>query len=162
SGRGAARAVDGVDAAAARPAWQDASMSGLETRQRQIDRLAARGCAGEGGFFIGAGFSLGSEGNTTGLLIARLLAPFEAMAEQAGETGERLRRGLRATFALEPNAAPDSTPSDLFDNRPPEKGGDAPLTTTVRSLSQNYYVINDWICSAFDTLINCAAANARA
>jgi len=115
-----------------------------ETRQDQLERLATRICAGEVVFFIGAGFSLDSEGNTAQLLVARLLARLEALTEQAAASGDaeladlgnRLGTGLRATFSL---------PVDPFDQKA--------LAATLSSLAQNYYQINDWACSAFEILV---------
>ena len=46
----------------------------------QLSRLSTRLVAGDVVFFIGAGYSLDSEGNTPGILIARLLARFDAIA----------------------------------------------------------------------------------
>src|SRR6185295_950315 len=94
--------------------------------------------------------SIDSEGNTTPVLIARLLARFEALTQfMSSQTDDpaaamaalRLRSGLRTTFWLKKDP-----PDDIFRNK---ETRDANLT----SLSQNYYLINDWICSAFESLI---------
>jgi hypothetical protein len=79
-----------------------------EARHDKLRRLASRICAGEVVFFIGAGFSLDSEGNSAKLLIARLLARFEALTDwmldlrdaDANDAAKRLKRGLRVTFSL--------------------------------------------------------------
>jgi SIR2-like protein len=132
-----------------------------ETRQDKLARLATRICAGEVVFFIGAGFSLDSEKNTTSLLIARLLARFEALAEtliavgnpEAVAAARRLRTGLRVTFTLH-NERPEGTEfSNLFDNTKPSDQRPSVFSATLTSLGQNYYIINDWICSGFDNLI---------
>src|SRR5215831_7973166 len=71
-----------------------------------LDRLATRISAGDVVFFIGAGYSLDSERNTTGVLLARLLARFEAITSVvcAGSVRDdsemvalctKLRTGLR-------------------------------------------------------------------
>jgi len=129
-----------------------------ETRQDQLERLATRICAGEVVFFIGAGYSLDSEGNTAQLLVARLLARLEALTEHAAASGDaeladlgnRLRTGLRTTFSLEKSKAGFS---DLFDKTERADGRPSVLSATLSSLSQNYYQINDWACSAFENLI---------
>jgi hypothetical protein len=134
-------------------------MSNAETRQKKLVRLASHICAGEVVFFIGAGFSLDSEGNTTKLLIARLLARFDALTKtlmahgdpDAKPAAEALRKGLRKTFALpEEKLAPD-----LFDTTDRGQGRGSVLDEVLTTLSQgqNYYTINDWMCSAFDNLV---------
>jgi hypothetical protein len=148
-----------------------------ETKQDQLERLATRICAGEVVFFIGAGFSLDSEGNTAQLLVTRLLARLEALTMGGADSEDselkdlagRLREGLRTTFSLE---KAKNGFSDLFDSTDRSDGGPSVLVATVRSLAQNYYQINDWACSAFENLIASfevkrpspqffAAANAR-
>jgi hypothetical protein len=116
-----------------------------------VERLVARIIAGEAVFFVGAGFSLDSEPNTSARLIRRLMARFAAVTEflaqaqaesparsAASRTAAEMREGLRITFSL----------------------GDAPLSSedmvgdeTVKKLAQVYYSINDWICSAFAILL---------
>jgi|SRR5579871_416783 len=118
-----------------------------QTRQEQIERLATRICAGEVVFFIGAGFSLDSEGNSAGVLVARLLARIESLTETGGkstdselaELANRLRAGLRTTFSLQKDGG-------LFDD-------EAVQGATLTSLAQNYYQFNDWACSAFENLV---------
>src|SRR6266581_4705222 len=82
-------------------------MKRAETRQDQMQRLATRVAAGDVVFFIGAGFSLESEHNSTEILIVRLIARLEALTEfisnlggDAAETAKRLGTGLRTTFWL--------------------------------------------------------------
>jgi len=53
----------------------------FESCEGKLERLAARVTAGEAVFFIGAGFSLESEHNSTQVLIARLLARIEGLCE---------------------------------------------------------------------------------
>jgi hypothetical protein len=136
-------------------AWFETEMSRAETRHEQIERLAMRIASGDVVFFIGAGFSIDSEGNTTPVLISRLLARFEALTEVMSAGGNkrsaaavaayRLRKGLRTTFWLAKDPAGDEI-GDIFRKK---ETRDANLT----SLSQNYYLINDWICSAFESLL---------
>src|SRR5262245_31056862 len=90
-------------------AWSRSS-SGVprEAIVDQLWRLSGRIAAGDVVFFVGAGFSLDSEHNSTGILIARLLARFEAVAEVVARTEApdttlaalcaELRLGLRTTF----------------------------------------------------------------
>jgi hypothetical protein len=125
-------------------------MAGGETHQQQLERLAMRVCAGEVVFFIGAGFSLDSEGNSAQLLIARLLARFEALTEcrrkpvtEAEKLACDLRIGLRTTFSIGTRNAPEVT---LFEA--------ADLASILKTLAGNYYQINDWITSAFEVLID--------
>jgi hypothetical protein len=111
-----------------------------------VERLVARIIAGEAVFFVGAGFSLDSEPNTSARLIRRLMARFAAVTEYLDRPARRaasgsaaaMREGLRITFSL----------------------GDAPLSSeemvgddAVKKLAQVYYSINDWICSAFTILL---------
>ena len=126
---------------------------------KDLERLAGRVLNGEVVFFVGAGFSLDSEGNTAGRLIAPLLARFEAMTEfflsakelpvkaAAGaepdkivaslrETAHQLTDGLLRTFYL-------------------ERAAEAPVMLTkknVKSLVDAYYTINDWMCNALSDL----------
>src|SRR5262249_46180735 len=117
-----------------------------------VERLVSRIIAGESVFFVGAGFSLDSEPNSSGRLIRRLMARFAAMTEvltapppdgadptrATVSRADGLRRGLRVTFGL----------------------GDRELTSeemvapsTIEKLTPVYYNINDWICSAFTILL---------
>jgi len=117
-------------------------MKRREVRQGQLDRLATRICAGEVVFFIGAGFSLDSEGNTAQLLVARLLARIEALTERTAISGDaesaelanRLRTGLRTTFSLEKSA---NGFSDLFDTTIPKDKSQSVLATTIGSLAHS-------------------------
>lgn len=120
-------------------------------RQDDLDRLARRVLAGEVVFFVGAGFSLDSEKNSAKRLIARLLARFEALtshlrqavllpnhlADAVRETASELHEGLRTTFGVKPQR------------------GSGLLTTEINvgNLAREYYHINDWMCSAFSSLL---------
>lgn len=114
-----------------------------------IERLAERILAGEVVFFIGAGFSVDSEANTANVLIARLLARFDALTrcltELGGEHREKadgLRNELQHTFGLNPA---EGFVSDAW----------------VRKLAGQYYPINDWFCSAFGELLGHIGASPR-
>lgn len=118
-------------------------MTTLAFPQTGLDRLAKRIVAGEVVFFVGSGFSVDSEGNTTSHLIGRLLARFDAMTlllmdetpAMLAAFANELRRGLKGTFSL----------SDFG----------TPLTTkgNVATLAREYYAINDWMTSAFSLLL---------
>jgi hypothetical protein len=116
--------------------------------QADLDRLAKRVVAGEVLFFVGAGFSIDSEGNTAEKLIGRLLTRFDAMTAllagdsltpaPAPETAARareLRQGLKITFSLAETDDCLTTP------------------TQVATLAREYYTINDWLASAFSLLL---------
>jgi hypothetical protein len=119
---------------------------------QQIPRLAQRISAGEVVFFVGAGFSLDSEGNSTEVLIARLLVRFEALCEVLRDHGRpdqqtqvsKLQRGLRATFKLGTVPDDENAVNDLFD---------AQIRTHLTKLADSYYQINEWCCAAFDELL---------
>jgi SIR2-like domain len=109
---------------------------------KAVERLVTRIVAGQAVFFVGAGFSLDSEPNTSRRLIRRLIARFAAITEQLGNTPQseapQLRKGLSVTFGLSKKAlASKAMVSDK----------------TIQKLEQDYYKINDWICSAFTILL---------
>jgi hypothetical protein len=117
-------------------------MTGPRNTFDAIERLVTRVIAGEAVFFAGAGFSLDSEPNSSARLIRRLLTRFAAITEQLANVPEsvapRLREGLRITFKL--GKQPLSSETMISD-------------ITVDQLTQVYYNINDWICSAFTILL---------
>ena len=128
-----------------------------ETRLSQLKRLADRIAAGKVVFFIGAGFSLDSEGNGGRLLILRLLIRFEAMCmalegsdsvalNGAAQTAIELRRTLRSIFNLKPRLAQSASEAvdTLFSDD---------LAEYLDILSQSYFQINDWMCEAFEELL---------
>src|SRR5919199_3563242 len=106
-----------------------------------LARLADRIVAGEVVFLVGAGASRDSEGNTGEVLIARLLARFEAMSgylrehasQPVRQRAQELYASLQQTFSVEPVYL---------------KG------KQVATLAWDYYLINDWMCGAFDELLN--------
>src|SRR6516164_6985058 len=115
-----------------------------------VERLVSRIIAGEAVFFVGAGFSLDSEPNSSARLIRRLMARFAAITEhleaRAGKVGESptvasaapsLREGLRVTFNLGDKLQSKGMVADQ----------------TIKKLTQDYYKINDWICSSFTILL---------
>jgi SIR2-like domain len=151
----------------------------FQSREGKLERLAARVTAGEVVFFIGAGFSLESEHNSTQVLIARLLARIEGLCEAIAahfpretvllETVHDIRRGLGTTFWLKEKKAPEAgSHGTLFDiTEPPAQGGTAAgsgaegtpkppsiLKSNLETLARNYYLINDWTCTSFERLIS--------
>jgi len=116
---------------------------------KRIDRLAVRITTGDVVFFIGAGYSVDSEKNTTGVLLARLLARFEAITSAVCGDGalkknkgmtelcRKLREGLRTTFKLKGD--------DIWEAKQ--------IKENFELLAGNYYPINDWMCTAFDELL---------
>jgi hypothetical protein len=108
----------------------------------KYERLVESILAGEVVFFVGAGFSLDSEGNTAQRLMARLLARFAALVEivQPGNPSlTDLAQGLKRTFGLK-----------LED---PVDARNMVTETNVRKLAERYYDINDWIISAYEGLL---------
>ncbi|PRQ06190.1 SIR2 family protein [Enhygromyxa salina] len=114
----------------------------------KLENLAERIYHGQVVFFVGAGFSLDSEGLSGQRLLLRLLARFDAMSSVMIErreqltaavvaTAKRLREVLRETFWLG------------------QEGRD-PLTTVAHAkiLEQDYYRPNEWMCEAFGTLVD--------
>lgn len=107
-----------------------------------LDRLAERIAAGEAVFFIGAGFSVDSEGNDSYRLIGRLLARFDALTKllqnDPSMTGKALalRKGLCNTFPICES-----------------KEGFLTAPDQVKTLAREYYTFNDWITSAFGLLL---------
>jgi len=118
---------------------------------REMELLSERVLSGQVVFFVGAGFSLDSEGNSAKRLIRRLLIRFEAMTRHLAQApldgvpsagaihkhAIELRRSLRHTFDL-PSAA-DLDPVSTEDN--------------LKKLADSYYTFNDWICSAFTEIL---------
>ena len=88
----------------------------------------------------------------------------------AKDAAVRLKRGLRVTFSLIDPATKEAY-VNLFDNEPRSGTQPSVLSEILTSLGQNYYLINDWMCSAFDRLVEAfpddpttdlaAAVNAR-
>ncbi len=110
--------------------------------------LAERVVGGEAVFFVGAGFSIESEGNTAACLIRRLVARFLAMSEylrKARGSGTEIKdrtheliTGLSITFQLRGKAG---DPRSIASHH------------NIQSLARDYYHINDWICNAFGIVL---------
>lgn len=110
-----------------------------------LGRLAARVVNGEVVFFIGSGFSIDSENNTSRRLITRLLIRLLALSSVLDRPA--VVKDLRVTFAL--NDEPDD--ENLFRFTREE----------VDKLATRYYETNDWFCVAFGTLLRDVTARAR-
>lgn len=125
---------------------------------KKLDNLSDMLLSGKVVFFIGAGFSLDSEGNSANRLIRRLIVRFDAITDVLskvkrndllggkGKPGNikrianELRNGLVSTFSLKNNDRPHKTLLSDEDN--------------IKKLSQLYYQINDWICSAYSVFLD--------
>lgn len=122
--------------------------------QEGLKRLVTRILGGEVVFFIGAGFSLDSEPNSSWDLIARLLVRFEAITDLLEKDkglrsknpleidkirgdAKRLRARLVETFSLQERKIKPALPHKK----------------NLEKLSRDYYLINDWICNAFGELL---------
>ena len=120
----------------------------------RLEDLSDRLLAGDVVFLVGAGFSLDSEGNSGWRMVSRLLARFLGMhevltkpdvllrdADRVREGMEELYNGLVRTFGLKDKKADKHT--DWFRQER--------YTEVLHALTQgtNYYLINDWTCSAF-------------
>ena len=121
----------------------------------RLDDLSDRVMAGEVVFFIGAGFSLDSEGNTALRLMRRLIVRFAAITavlrkvnkkdltenkdnsinySYIRDVAKEMRHGFMTTFNLPRNRK-------LYAEK------------NIEFLSKLYYQINDWFCSAFCILL---------
>jgi hypothetical protein len=118
----------------------------FEQTLKSVERLVKRIVAGEAVFFVGAGFSLDSEPNTSGRLIRRLVARFAAITEtlaartNASSSAQKLRDGFWVTFGLGEKPLSSEEEEMVTDK-------------TIDQLRQVYYNINDWMCSAFTALV---------
>ena len=114
---------------------------------KSLDRLAKLILDGDVVFFVGAGFSLDSEPNTSARLIKRLLIRLEAFNQHLSPFIPNLNSDLRATFELGP------TPPELAESSLPcTAQTQAPFPyspSDIRELSRRYYETNDWFCKTF-------------
>ena len=109
-----------------------------------IQRMAERVLAGNVVFFVGAGFSIESEGNSAGRLIGRLLvrlvtisAVLHRCAGHASQGGAILDR-LRTAFRLKDVSSAEPARCVTREN--------------VDALAREYYAFNEWVISALGTL----------
>src|SRR5437870_3407310 len=115
---------------------------------QELESLAERVAAGEAVFFVGAGFSLDSEPNSSSRLISRLVARFEALT--------RLPQSLAALPAAMAQTMRELTNSLTITFQLKSKRGAERLLTkeNITALAREYYQINDWMCSAYEELLN--------
>ncbi|WP_198154662.1 SIR2 family protein, partial [Plesiocystis pacifica] len=123
-----------------------------------LDNLARRIHAGQVVFFVGAGFSLDSEGLSSFRLVLRLLARFDALSwalarasslpKSARRKALRLRATLRRTFSLSAAAK-----AALDGEGWPSEGDRLTTGDDAWALSQDYYRANEWIAGAFGSLL---------
>ncbi|MEO5375788.1 MAG: SIR2 family protein [Alphaproteobacteria bacterium] len=122
----------------------------------RLEDLSNRVLAGEVVFFVGAGFSLDSEGNSSSRLVKRLLARFLAMYrvlsagtllndnKKVGEDLKSLYTGLKRTFFL---------PEDFEHFDQSDKVQQENFDKLVGALTGQYYLLNDWMCSAYSEIL---------
>tara|TARA_R110002072_G_scaffold302978_1_gene490635 strand:+ start:45413 stop:47971 length:2559 start_codon:yes stop_codon:yes gene_type:complete len=142
----------------------------MESIENLVDRIGK----GEVVFFVGAGFSLDSEGNSATRLMTRLLWRLQAMSvvlestigkqlsdyEQSDrqETGteaeslaarraliESLLKSMKRTFKLKFNFA--------FAADDPRRHQFWWPFTDIRKVAEKYYESNDWFCATFEKLL---------
>lgn len=114
-----------------------------------LDRLAGQVLEGGVVFFVGAGFSLDSEGNFGWRLIQRLLLRFTALGTVLGAQGRKVVDAIRHTFDLpHPDA---SIGADGF----PFSEKD------IKALSDRYFETNDWLRAAYAQLLDLAAVHSE-
>jgi hypothetical protein len=101
----------------------------------QLSRLAQRILAGEVVFFVGAGFSIDSEGLSAARLIRRLLVRLHALDHLQAVPGTAFKRlaGMFSVKATLPEIAGKKAP--------------------VNQLAVRYYEINEWMCRAYGELV---------
>ena len=115
-----------------------------------LQQLAEQILTGQNVFFIGAGFSLDSEGNSATRLVAKLLLRFDAattiLSQSADNDKQHIARELRQRFC---HVFDIKDTGELFDQ------GNA------KKLACSYYKYNDWICSAFTALFRLFGQNEK-
>ncbi|MDA0810031.1 MAG: SIR2 family protein [Planctomycetota bacterium] len=146
------------------------ALSAMESIENLVDRIGK----GEVVFFVGAGFSLDSEGNSATRLMTRLLWRLQAMSvvlestiekllsddEQSDhqKTGtetadlaarraliESLLRSMKRTFKLKFNFA--------FAAEDPRRHEFWWPFNDIRKVAEKYYESNDWFCATFEKLL---------
>ncbi|MBF0096240.1 MAG: SIR2 family protein [Magnetococcales bacterium] len=96
-----------------------------------LERLANTLVQGRGLFFIGSGFSLDSEPNSSQTILARIIARFSALTTLLGQ---------REFYDLFKNTFRVKDPNDIDKD-------------WIKRNQARYYEINDWMCSAYSTLL---------
>jgi hypothetical protein len=120
---------------------------------KKIEALSDRILSGKVVFFIGAGFSFESEGNSAERFMRRLIVRFEAITdilmkvkqrrEELKEIAKELQKSLEMTFLSQDRKKNDGNgeKKELYHEE------------NIRTLSNSYYQVNDWICSAYSELL---------
>ena len=117
-----------------------------------VSRLSDQLLAGDLVFYVGAGFSIDSEGNTAARLINRLIlrlfalvAVLEKHSNLSKDHRKRVR-DIRKDFALVFNFEESVLSQNAF------------KWDSLSTLAGRYYEVNDWICSAFSSLMEIIVA----
>lgn len=125
-----------------------------------VQRLSRKIVAGEVVFFIGAGFSLESEGNDAWKLVARLLIRFEALTSYLTSQQLVFQHPVGEKATNEKIAVIKSRVEDLqdalqrtFDPSLSAGGSNFVTKPNAQALAKHYYQLNDWICNAFSILL---------
>lgn len=120
----------------------------------ELERLAERIRKGEVVFFVGAGFSLDSEGMSAWEIVWRLRVRLEALCGKAKD-GSRILGKFYNTFgragcSLAELVIPSSSsPAPRQTAEALVKG----LAAHMTAVANRYYEFNDWLCDAFGELM---------
>lgn len=122
-----------------------------------LDRLSARLVSGKVVFFVGAGFSLDSEKNSSHRLIARLVARFLSLCWLLRQPDRiRLRPGAPRTPEAVAGIAAELVErfqgTFELDGRS-ERPAELATWDNVDRLARQYYNINDWMTSALTEIV---------
>lgn len=123
---------------------------------RELAGLAERIRRGEVVFFVGAGFSIDSEGLSAWEIVWRLRIRLEALC---GAVGPEIGDGIWDKFCKTFGGAGISGAKleDLMTPRSPSVSETAKaveqLAAHVTAVSSRYYEFNDWLCDAFGALL---------
>ncbi|MEO5331248.1 MAG: SIR2 family protein [Magnetococcus sp. YQC-5] len=129
---------------------------------KALARLADRIVAGKVVFFVGAGFSLDSEGNDAFRLIARLLARFDALTCFFDEkpfddflSNKGIHRNPDVKNNMKKNISGlQKSIKDIFRISQILKDENNYPYNVAKVLKYDYYKFNDWVCFAFSIILN--------
>lgn len=129
-----------------------------------LPKLAERIRRGEVVFFVGAGFSIDSEGMSAGVIVRRLWIRLEGLCELCWDRGgEQVWREFWATFSLNRYdgigfgrrvrrwALMHSRPASAHEPHRRAK------THAIDDISSRYYELNEWLCKAYGRLLRLAS-----
>lgn len=129
-----------------------------------LPKLAERIRRGEVVFFVGAGFSIDSEGMSAGVIVRRLWIRLEGLCELCWDRGgEQVWREFWATFSLNRYdgigfgrrvrrwARMHSRPASAHEPHRRAK------THAIDDISSRYYEFNEWLCKAYGRLLRLAS-----